>query len=551
MNSLYKLLLSVTGLWGMAVNVLLALLSGLASFLFISVLNFLMSRIIAGRAIEIDWIHMAYMVIVILTFIVTKRVLGARVVILSQTIFWKLRKQVLALVLNTSYRQIVLKRAEINVALNSDVNALSNASYGIIDFITNVIISFTTLIYLATISFQLFIATIATAFAGILLYSRGQKKVEANFSEAIGLENTYMEKANAILDGFREIFVNPRKGKDIFENDLYAAGKRSQKVNLQAQISMMNGQATVQFLFYLLISSVLLFAARLISLPPGEVIKFLFTLIFMVGSISTVIMQLPGLTRANASYKHLVHLASELASLHDQHPDLGEITPVKDFDLIQIKDIEFRYNESGEGFKIGPFDFNVKRNDCIFIYGGNGSGKTTFLYTLIGVYVRAAGEITLDSQIITGENYFAYRSAFALVSSDFYLFQELYGIERVNLIAWEYYLEMFELRGIVALEGKKFSTTKLSTGQRKRLAIIAALLEEKPILVLDEWAADQDPIFRKKFYTEILPALSARGITIIAITHDDKYYGCASKLYRMEEGLLVQEEITNSGIKND
>ena len=97
---------------------------------------------------------------------------------------------------------------------------------------------------------------------------------------------------------------------------------------------------------------------------------------------------------------------------------------------------------------------------------------------------------------------------------------------------------MFEMKEKVEMTDQGFTTTDLSTGQRKRLAIIAAILEEKPILVLDEWAADQDPYFRKKFYTELLPLIKDMGHSIIAVTHDDKYYSYADKLYKMEYGRL-------------
>ncbi|MEO0778406.1 MAG: peptide ABC transporter, partial [Bacteroidota bacterium] len=128
----------------------------------------------------------------------------------------------------------------------------------------------------------------------------------------------------------------------------------------------------------------------------------------------------------------------------------------------------------------------------------------------------------------------------APVFSDFYLFDEFYSVGEVNEAKLRDYLELFEIDEKVTIEGGKFSTTDLSTGQRKRLALIAVLLEDKPVLVLDEWAADQDPYFRKKFYTEILPRFKKEGWTIIAITHDDKYYDCCDRLLKMDYGRLYE-----------
>ena len=145
--------------------------------------------------------------------------------------------------------------------------------------------------------------------------------------------------------------------------------------------------------------------------------------------------------------------------------------------------------------------------------------------------------------LINKENYSNYRSIFSVVFSDFYLFDELLGIDNMNIQKCNDYLQLFEIEQKVKLDNNHFSTIDLSTGQKKRLALIAMLLEEKPVLVLDEWAADQDPYFRKKFYTEILPFLKKEGFTIIAVTHDDKYYHCADKLYKMDYGKLIAEDI--------
>ena len=161
----------------------------------------------------------------------------------------------------------------------------------------------------------------------------------------------------------------------------------------------------------------------------------------------------------------------------------------------------------------------------------------------LGLWLPSAGEIRLNGVRVNHDNYPAYRAAFAVVYSNFYLFDELLGLETFSREKWDYYIRLFELEGKVTLEGNKFSTTELSTGQRKRLALIAALMEEKPVLVIDEWAADQDPYFRRKFYTEIIPLLKKEGIAIIAITHDDRYYNCADKLYRMDYGKLVRESV--------
>jgi putative ATP-binding cassette transporter len=192
-----------------------------------------------------------------------------------------------------------------------------------------------------------------------------------------------------------------------------------------------------------------------------------------------------------------------------------------------------------QGFGVGPFDLTIRRGETIFITGGNGSGKSTFLKLLTSLYHPARGGVEVDGVPIGPERLSGYRSLIAAVFTDFHLFSRLYGADAQNgegqeLIRW------MELERATALVDGRFTHRDLSAGQRKRLALIAALLERKPILVLDEWAADQDPHFRARFYREVLPELQRRGLTILAVTHDDHYFDAAQRRLHMEEGRLTE-----------
>ena len=172
----------------------------------------------------------------------------------------------------------------------------------------------------------------------------------------------------------------------------------------------------------------------------------------------------------------------------------------------------------------------------VFIAGGNGSGKTTLFKLLTGLYKPTRGSILVNGKILSD---LEYRQLFSPIYSDFHLFEKLYGYQnKVDETKIEELIKLMGLEEKVNFTDFGFSSTSLSTGQRKRLALISALIEDKPILVLDEWAADQDPQFRKFFYHQILPDLKKKGTTIIAITHDDNYFDMADRLYKMAEGQL-------------
>src|SRR5690606_27967207 len=108
------------------------------------------------------------------------------------------------------------------------------------------------------------------------------------------------------------------------------------------------------------------------------------------------------------------------------------------------------------------------------------------------------------------------------------------------------HLAQLQLDHKVRVENGTFSTLRLSQGQRKRLALLVAYLEDRPFYVFDEWAADQDPVFKKIFYTEILPSLKAKGKTVIAITHDDGYFHVADRCFKFEDGKLKELSVSVS-----
>jgi putative ATP-binding cassette transporter len=103
-------------------------------------------------------------------------------------------------------------------------------------------------------------------------------------------------------------------------------------------------------------------------------------------------------------------------------------------------------------------------------------------------------------------------------------------------------LQYMGLEDKVKFSDGRFSTQDLSTGQRKRLAMVVALLEQREVYLFDEWAADQDAWFRDVFYKGLLPALKRTGKTVIAVTHDDRYWDCADRCIALDVGEMVPEQ---------
>jgi putative ATP-binding cassette transporter len=244
--------------------------------------------------------------------------------------------------------------------------------------------------------------------------------------------------------------------------------------------------------------------------------------------------------------------ASEIAAFEreiDEMPNVDESQhfELPEFSKLSLTDVNYIHRHSGQdahGFAIAGINLTLERGEVVFITGANGSGKTTLLRVLTGLYPRQGGSIDVNGIPVTSHTPQAYRNLFSVVLADFHLFGRPYGLDQDGLRRMEDMLAFLGIRDKLPEDlAAGYDPERLSTGQRKRLALAAALAEERPILVLDEWAADQDPATRERFYTEILPKLKAKGRTIVAVSHDDRYFDWADRQFHMADGRLERVEI--------
>jgi putative ATP-binding cassette transporter len=205
-----------------------------------------------------------------------------------------------------------------------------------------------------------------------------------------------------------------------------------------------------------------------------------------------------------------------------------------------MKQVEFTYDggdPTTAAFSLGPLDFHVRPGELVFVVGGNGSGKSTFLKVLTGLYPPHQGEIWLGGPRVSDRTREWYREHFSVVFADCFVFDTLLGLSAAGTdVAASHYLQLLQLDHRVRLRGDEFSTTALSQGQRKRLALLTAYLEDRPFYVFDEWAADQDPQYKDVFYSKLLPDLRQRGKAVVVITHDDRYFHLSDRIVKLEEG---------------
>jgi putative ATP-binding cassette transporter len=286
------------------------------------------------------------------------------------------------------------------------------------------------------------------------------------------------------------------------------------------------------------------------SLGGESITKTTTALLFVIGACFGLVQSIPVLLNANAAADRINELKVALQETVSSEAAASTETAAAKmpgrFDKIEMRDIVFRYFDrfSDATFKIGPLDFSLRSGELVFITGGNGSGKSTFLRVLAGLYPPESGEITFDGIRLNDATRDQYRALMSAIFFDYHLFQRLYGIPEAEPAEVVRLLRLFRLEDKTALSHGEFRTLDLSGGQRRRLALIVSLLEKRPILLLDEWTAEQDPEFRRKFYEELLPEIMHAGATVVVITHDDRYLDeldLPARRIRMDEGRIVEE----------
>ncbi|MDQ0273002.1 cyclic peptide transporter [Cytobacillus purgationiresistens] len=262
----------------------------------------------------------------------------------------------------------------------------------------------------------------------------------------------------------------------------------------------------------------------------------------MMTPLITILNIMPNFGKANIALNKIESLGltvddNILSEEGNKHPK---------FHTLEFKKLEHQYYREKEdlNFTLQIDSLTFVPGELVFLIGGNGSGKTTIAKMLTGLYYPESGSILLDGIEIKEQNLDSYRQLFSVVFSDFYLFENMLGIESSKSEEAQYYLELLQLNHKVQINNGQLSTTKLSQGQRKRLALLTAYLEDRPFYVFDEWAADQDPIFKEVFYTHLLPDMQKEGKTILVITHDDQYFHLAERIIKVDYGKIVSDSST-------
>ncbi len=445
-----------------------------------------------------------------------------------------------------------LGRGELYTKLSQELNRISEMLPYFVNAIQQSIFLVFCLVYIATLSIIAFLGITFVCTAGILIFFRYKKSLDEEINKSTAKESELVDNISHIIDGFKEIRINLKKSDSIF-NAFRRIADQNESLKLVLGSKYVFISLYSSLFLYSLLGIIVFVFPQYIEGYKDVVIKLTATTLFLMSPLSFLVTFIPIFSRANITIENLNKMEEKL---DHRRPDKGEDQPdyeslFRDFRKIALNAATFSYTDS-QGlpvFTAGPVDMEINRGEMLFIVGGNGSGKSTLLKLLTGLYTPGAGVITIDGIQIDQNNLQGLSELFSCIFSDFHLFDRLYGLEDIKAEEAELLIEKMELKDKVTYADGRFSNLNLSTGQRKRLALIISLLEDKSIYVFDEWASDQDSHFREFFYGTILKDLREKGKTIIAVTHDDRYWGSADRVIKLELGRVVEEK-TNPPRKN-
>jgi putative ATP-binding cassette transporter len=441
-------------------------------------------------------------------------------------------------------------RAEIVAAITRETAILTQISNLLAFVAQSVVLILFVAIYVAYLSLLAFaLSVILVGAAAALFYSRNRQIAQAT-REASECENRLFNRLIDLLEGFKEVRLNSSRSEELF-SDIVEVSRTAANIKICSQAETFRRMIWLQTSMYAMLGAIA-FAVPVLggTIAGASITKTVVALVFIVGPCFGLVQSIPIFSAANTAAENIALLEARLlATVIDG--EIGSAVPSRQFKQIEMRDIFFSYVEKSTDtiFTIGPIDFTLRSGEIVFITGGNGSGKSTFLKVLASLYKPDSGEIICDGIPVSDATREAYRQLIAAIFVDYHLFQRLYGIPDPDPMEVDRLLAQFRLLDKTRLLQGEFNTVDLSTGQRKRLALIVSLLEKRSILLLDEWAADQDPEFRRKFYYDLLPALHRAGVTIVVVTHDVRYLDemhVPARRLHMDEGRFVKQAFVGS-----
>ena len=463
----------------------------------------------------------------------------------SQKVIFKMRMTLSRQILKTPLRTVEeAGTPRVLQCLTGDAQTVSAAIINLPLICVNVVTVIACLLYAGWLSRWLLFGMFIFIVAGVTSYRLAVTKAVHYQRLARRQADTLMANFRALSDGNKELKLNRTRSEEFYSQDLESCALAMRSHSIRGASIYILADVWGRMLYFVFIGVMLFVLPVYMQLSAASMSGYLLIILYLMGPIGILLSTVPSLANAKVSLQRIEELGVKLESDSNEQ-EASRNGQTSSWQYLEFDGITHSYRKENDDstFTLGPMDLTLRAGELVFVIGGNGSGKSTFAKIVTGLYIPEGGEIRLDGQTIDDSTRADYRQLFSAVFSDFFLFKRLPGANGDGLDEKaQQYLSEFNLDKAVKVEGGMLSTTAVSQGQRKRLALLGAYLEDRPFYVFDEWAADQDPIFKAIFYTQMLPELKSRGKTVLVISHDDRYYDTADRIIKLDYGKCVQDQ---------
>lgn len=456
-----------------------------------------------------------------------------------------LRRDLVGKILAVPLRQLEeLGAPRLMVALTEDVLSLTEAMFAIPTFAVNIAILIGGAIYLGYLSPTVLAAMGVFIVCGAMAYRVLIRRGFRHLYEARDEQDRLFKHFRALTEGIKELKLHRERRGVFLAESIHGCTERYKRHVIAAETRFIFAQNWSHLLFFTLVGLILYLLPNVRHVSPQALTGYVVATLYLMGPLSGVLGCLSLFGRASAALRKIEQLGLALAERTGDHCPVTPPPPPPSFEKLELCGVTHSYHREKEDdhFLLGPIGLTFRPGEIVFLVGGNGSGKSTLAKVITGLYPPEKGVIRFNGRVVTEQNRDDYRQLFSAIFADYYLFDNLLGQPGCDLDGHACgYLEKLHLEHKVKVVDGVLSTTQLSQGQRKRLALLNAYLEDRPFYLFDEWASDQDPLFKELFYLQLLPELKARHKTVLAITHDDKYFQLADRIIKLDYGRVVSE----------
>ncbi|MEL6494407.1 MAG: cyclic peptide export ABC transporter [Cyanobacteria bacterium J06623_7] len=513
-----------------------SLISGMGSAGMIAVINYAISNLPNPP----EWLLWAFIGLGLLLWLF-RFISWVMITRLSQEIVYSLRLDITQKILNCPLQHLeTVGTPKLLAALTGDINAIAGASIQLAILLVNFAVLLGVFAYLCWLSPLLFVMVLGSILAGYGIYVSIQQQGIKFFNRSRQTQDVLFQHFRALTGGTKELKLHRPRRHDFIQSELKPTAQEAKYYWIKAITAFALAGSTGILLFFVPVGLIIFVFPQLESATPATISSYALAVLYAINPISEIVYSLPQLTQANISLKKVESLGLSLAEPVTE-PDLPQGELPRHWSSLELVSVNHAYRgeNTADRFALENIDLKFQPGEIVFIVGGNGSGKSTLVKLIVGLYRPDRGKILFNNEPITDQNREWYRQQFSVIFYDFYLFDRLIGIDTSQQQQIEAYLALLEIDNKVTIKDGVFSTVNLSQGQRKRLALLTAYLEDRPIYIFDEWASDQDPVFKRVFYQKLLPELKQRGKTVIAVTHDDRYFDQCDRLIKLDYGRLV------------